>query len=172
LTGSDKFRGAWVYQNTGNLQSLSYARGLAAAAIGEGTKVFTRTSVDRLERSGTTWRVTKPRGTVSADAVVIATAAYGKALWPCLKQTYAPFALGCGASKPLSEDIHKSVLPQGNHLVDMRRDTFALISDAGRRLVTVFNGAGWRGISQRSMQDLVEYRYNWAWPQLVGTKWE
>jgi len=139
---------------------LSYARGLAAAAVGEGAKVFTRTSVDRLERSGTTWRVTKPRGTVSADAVVIATAAYGKALWPRLKQTYAPFALGCAASKPLSEDIHKSVLPQGNHLVDMRRDTFALINDAGGRLVTVFNGAGWCGMSQRSMQDLVEYRYN------------
>ena len=83
-----------------------------------------------------------------------------EALWPRLKKTYAPFALGCAASKPLSEDIYKSVLPQGNHLVDMRRDTFALINDAGGRLVTVFNGAGWRGMSQRSMQDLVEYRYN------------
>ena len=65
LTGSDKFHGAWVYENAGHLQPLSYARGLAAAAIQEGAKVFTNTSVDRLERSGTTWRLTTPRGTVS-----------------------------------------------------------------------------------------------------------
>ena len=172
LTGSDKFHGAWVYENAGHMQPLSYARGLAAAAIQEGAKVFTNTAVDRLERSGTTWRLTTSHGTVSAYAVVIATGAYGKALWPRLKQTYAPFALGCAASAPLSDDIRKGVLPQGNHLVDTRRDTFALMIDAGGRLVTAFNGAGWRGMSQRSMQDLVERRYSWAWPQLAGAKWE
>jgi glycine/D-amino acid oxidase-like deaminating enzyme len=72
----------------------------------------------------------------------------------------------------LSEDVRKSVLPQGNHLVDTRRDTFALMIDPSGRIVTAFNVSGWRAMNQRSMQDLVERRYNWAWPQLTGTKWE
>jgi glycine/D-amino acid oxidase-like deaminating enzyme len=80
LTGLDKFHGAWVYEDAGHMQPLSYVRGLAAAAIQEGATVCTNTSVDQLERSGTTWRLATPRGTVTADAVVIATGAYGKAL--------------------------------------------------------------------------------------------
>jgi len=172
LTGSDKFHGAWVYENAGNMQPLSYARGLAGAALREGARIFIQTPVDRLERSGTAWRLTTSRGTVSADSVVIATGAYGKALWPRLKQTYAPFALGCAASAPLSDDVRRTVLPQGNHLVDTRRDTFALMIDAGGRLVTAFNSASWFGMSRRGMQDLVDRRYTWAWPQLAGVKWE
>jgi len=109
---------------------------------------------------------------VSADQVVIATGAYGKALWPRLKQTYAPFALGCAASAPLSDEVRRTVLPQGNHLVDTRRDTFALMIDTGGRLVTAFNSASWFGMSRRGMQDLVDRRYTWAWPQLAGVKWE
>lgn len=172
LTGSDKFHGAWVYENAGNMQPLSYARGLAAAALKEGATIVTQTPVDRLERSGTTWRLTTSRGTVSADSVVIATGAYGKALWPRLKQTYAPFALGCAASAPMSDEVRRTVLPQGNHLVDTRRDTFALMIDASGRLVTAFNSSKWRGMSRRGMQDLVERRYGWVWPQLADIKWD
>ena len=172
LTGTDKFYGAWVYENAGHMQPLSYARGLARAAQQEGARVFTHSPVDRLERSGTTWRLTCPRGQVTADSVVIATGAYGNALWPRLKHTYAPFSLGCAATAPLSAEMRRGVLPQNNHLVDTRRDTFALMFDGAGRLVTAFNGSGLRGMSRRSMQDLVARRYSWVWPQLAGAKWD
>lgn len=172
LTGSDKFHGAWVYENAGHMQPLSYARGLARAALQEGARLFTQSSVDKLERTGTRWRLTTPRGRVTADSVVIATGAYGNALWPRLKYTHAPFSLGCAATAPLGEEMRRGVLPQNNHLVDTRRDTFALMFDGSGRLVTAFNGSGWRGMSRRSMEDLVARRYSWVWPQLAGAKWD
>ncbi len=68
--------------------------------------------------------------------------------------------------------MRRGVLPQNNHLVDTRRDTFALMFDGAGRLVTAFNGSGLRGMSRRSMQDLVARRYSWVWPQLTGAKWD
>ncbi len=172
LTGSDKFHGAWVYENAGHLQPLSYARGLARAALKEGARIFTHSPVNRLERSGTKWRLTTPQGTVTADFVVLATGAYSSALWPPLKRTYAHFRLGCAATAPLSAEIRRAVLPQNNHLVDTRRDTFALKFDAAGRLVTAFNVSGLRGMSRHNMAALVARRYSWVWPQLASAKWD
>jgi glycine/D-amino acid oxidase-like deaminating enzyme len=172
LTGSDKFHGAWVYDNAGNLQPLSYARGLAGAALQEGAQIYTKTPVTSLRRVGGKWALGTPRGTVTADTTIIATGAYGSSLWPRLKMTYAPFALGCAASVPVDDDIRRTVLPQGNHLIDTRRDTFALMIDAQGRLVTAFNSPSWRPLSRRKMAEIASRRYGWVWPQVAHLKWE
>ncbi len=172
LTGSEKFHGAWVYENAGNLQPLSYARGLARAALQEGAALHTATRVTRIDKTGNGWRLTTPRGIVTANQVLIATGAYGDSLWPRLKQTYAPFSLGCAASEPLSEEVRRTVLPQGNHLVDTRRDTFALMIDSANRLVTAFNTPGLLPTSRAKMEEIVARRYGWVWPQVAGLEWQ
>jgi len=172
LTGSDKFYGAWVYENAGNLQPLSYARGLARAALQEGARLHTGTRVRKLDRVGDRWTLTTPTGAVTAERVVIATGAYGDALWPRLRHTYAPFSLGCAASAPVGDAIRRTVLPQGNHLVDTRRDTFALMFDAAGRLVTAFNTPNLFGTSAAKMREIVARRYGWVWPELRNIAWE
>lgn len=171
-TGSDKFHGGWLYEDAGNVQPLSYARGLAAAALQEGARVFTDSPVVSIKKSGARWRLATARGSVTADQVVIATGAYSDALWPGLRRTYAPFTLATAATEPLSEDLRRSILPDGNHLVDTRRDTFAVKYDAQGRLVSTFNVSGRRARDPEYMKRVVAGRFRWAWPQLGDVRWQ
>ena len=93
LTGSERFHGGWLYEDAGHLNPLAYARGLAAAALKEGARIFTRSPVAKIVRSGSNWRLATPSGAVTAERVVIATGAYSGAAWPPLKRAYAGSAI-------------------------------------------------------------------------------
>jgi len=136
ITGSEAWYGGWINRSGGRINPLAYARGLAAAAIGKGAAIFTGTPARTLERAGAAWRVTTPRGMITANRVILATNAYSDDLWPGLKQTVVPVRSYQMATAPLSDNIRRSILPEGHALSDTRGDLYFFRFDGHGRLVT------------------------------------
>ena len=120
--GTDQYAGAWLDRRAGVVQPLAYARELARTVIAAGVAVHGRTLAKKLERSGDKWIVTTANGaTVTADRVVLATNGYTGELWPKLKQTIIAANSFQIATKPLSDNVRKSILPGGQANSDSRR---------------------------------------------------
>lgn len=121
FTGSRFYAACSVDRRGGTINPLAYVRGLAAAAIKAGAAIATGTPVTALERVASQWHLATPRGEVIADTVVLATNAYTEhKLWPGLRQSIIPMRSYQLASRPLGENVRRSLLPQYQPLTDTR----------------------------------------------------
>ena len=137
MIGSSAYYGAWLHERGGNIHPLSYTHGLARAALASGAAVHGETPATRLlPRRGGGWRVETPAGAVEAEAVILATNAYSDALYPGIKESVVPFRLFLGATRPLSDNVRKSVLPGRQSLSDSRGVLWPFRYDRDGRLVT------------------------------------
>ena len=135
--GTTQYRAAWIDKRGGGVQPLSYARGLARAALAAGATIHGETRVTGLSRDGGKWVVTTRQGaTVTADRVVMCTNAYAGDLWPRLRETVlAPNSYQI-ATEPLSDNVRKSILPFGQVSSDSRKLLiYFRLDDRGRLLV-------------------------------------
>ena len=122
LLGTEKYLGGWLDRRGGAIQPLGYARGLAKAALDAGARIHAETPAARLVRAGARWSVQTARGaTVTADRVVICTNGYTGELWPKLRQTAIAVNSYQVATEPLSDNLSRSVLPEGQVLSDTRQ---------------------------------------------------
>jgi len=135
IIGSEHYIGTWMHRNGGNIQPLSYARGLARAVQAAGAAIHAATPVQSITRADSNWQVIAARGTVTADKVVVATNAYGGDLWPSLAKSVVPVRLFQTATEPLSDNIARSILPQGHSISDGRRVLWAFRKDRDGRMV-------------------------------------
>jgi len=122
LLGTSKYRGGWLDRRGGAIQPLSYARGLATAALAAGARIHGDTPATRLVRAGARWSVETSRGTtVTADRVVICTNGYTSELWPQLRKTAVAVNSYQVATEPLGDNLRGTVLPEGQVLSDTRK---------------------------------------------------
>jgi len=181
LTGSDHWHGGWGNSTGGRINPLGLARGMAAAAIGAGAVVHTGSPVQGIRRGPGGWVLDTPRGTLTAERVVIATQAYTGDLWPGLKRTIVPVRSYQMATSVLSDNIRKTILPEGHALSDTRGDLYFYRFDANGRLVTgggLMIPFGWDGrIRARIAERLrrvypqigdVRFDYSW-WGYIAAT---
>lgn len=136
LTGTDHWHGGWINRTGGRINPLGLARGLAAAAMRAGARLFTRSPAVGLVREGAAWVVRTPRGRVVADRVILATNAYSDDLWPGLRREVIPIASYQMATAPVSDNVRRTILPEGHTLSDTRGDLYFYRFDANGRLVT------------------------------------
>lgn len=115
------YHGGWFDPRGGLLQPLSYARGLASAAMAEGARVCAHSKVEALERDGDRWTVTLAEGEVRAQQVILATNAYTDTLWPGLARTVIPVSSFQIATRPLDEATRARIIPGGQGVTDTRR---------------------------------------------------
>lgn len=121
LLGTDKYFGGWVDPRGGGVQPLSYARGLARAAIAAGVVVHTASPVTQLAQAGGKWHVTTKQGAkVVAERVVLATNGYTDDLWPQLRKSIINANSFQVATEPLAEPVRRSILPEGHVTSDAR----------------------------------------------------
>lgn len=121
LLGTDKYFGGWVDPRGGGVQPLSYARGLARAAIAAGVVVHTASPVTQLAQAGGKWHVTTKQGAkVLAERVVLATNGYTDDLWPQLRKSIINANSFQVATEPLAEPVRRSILPEGHVTSDAR----------------------------------------------------
>jgi glycine/D-amino acid oxidase-like deaminating enzyme len=125
----------WHDPRGGVLQPLSYARGLAAAAISEGSTVCARSPVLGLHRDGDHWTLRLANGDIRAKQVIIATNAHTGSLWPDLGRTIIPVSSFQMATLPLPAEIRQRVLPGGQGVADTRRLLLYFRLDHTGRLV-------------------------------------
>ena len=140
LIGTDRYDGGLRDARGGNLQPLSYARGLAKAAAGLGAALHGGSPALRVTRHGAGWRVATPEGRVTAEHLVIGTNGYTGDFWPGLKETLVPVPSFIVASRPLSQNLARSILPGRHAVSETRRVLFYFRLDRDDRFV--FGGRG------------------------------
>src|SRR5205085_8636112 len=72
-TGTSAYPGGLLDLRAGTIQPLAYARGLGAAAIASGARIFTGSPVEGIFRENGAWTVRTPSGSVRAKWAVLAT---------------------------------------------------------------------------------------------------
>ena len=174
--GTDAYLGGWIDRRAGAIQPLSYARGLARAAMAAGAKVYGETRVVALRRSGMRWELQTRAGTaVSAERVLLCTNGYTDGLWPGLKETVIAANSFQVATAPLSDNVRKSILPHGQVASDTRRLLLYFRLDHTGRFIMGGRGpfrdpkgpedfAHLRRVTERLFPQLggVAYEFGWA----------
>jgi len=137
LTGTDHWHGGWGNTTGGRINPLGFARGLAEAAIKAGAVLHTDSPVRAIRPApGGGWMLETPRGTLTAERVIIGTQAYTGDFWPGLRRTIVPVRSYQMATSVLSDNIRRTILPEGHALSDTRGDLYFFRFDENGRLVT------------------------------------
>src|SRR3546814_1336228 len=76
MVATRDYHGGSLDMRGGYLHPLNLAIGIARAAIAAGATIHPHSAATRLARSGTGWRVTTARGSVTADTVLLACGGY------------------------------------------------------------------------------------------------
>jgi len=166
--GHGQYLASWIDRRGGVVQPLAYARGLARAALAAGVAIHGNTPVTGLAREGGKWIARTAQGaTVTADRVVLATNGYTGDLWPQLRQTIIAANSFQIATKPLSDNVRKSILPGGQATSDSRRiGLYYRLDHTGRFLL------GGRGTMREPRQaedwSHIETMMEKMFPQLKG----
>ncbi|MCA0995026.1 NAD(P)/FAD-dependent oxidoreductase [Alloyangia pacifica] len=136
VTGLPALHGGLRVASGGQINPLSYARGLARACLSTGVALHCDSPALRLERSVDRWRAETPGGSVTAPRVLLATNAMIGGLEPRMRDTLVPVKVYQVATQPLPTELRRRILPACAPVADTRRHTFALRWTEDNRLVT------------------------------------
>ncbi|MGO4853481.1 NAD(P)/FAD-dependent oxidoreductase [Phaeovulum sp. W22_SRMD_FR3] len=143
--GSTAYAGALLDRRAGTIQPLAYARGLAAAGVQQGVSLFTQSPVTALRRSGAGWQAVTPKGSVTAQWVVIGTDAYTGHIFPQIRQEQVFLPYFNLATTPLNAEMQARILPERQGAWDTKEILSSFRFDQAGRLVFGSVGALRRG---------------------------
>lgn len=169
-TGTQRYLTAMLDRRGGDLNPLSFARGLAGAASRAGAALHGGTRALALLRTGGAWQIRTAAGIVSATQVVLATNGYTDDLWPNLRRTIVPVFGAIAATAALPDAIARGVMPSRAALYESGTVTVYYRVDSGQRLLI-----GGRGpVREISHASAIPYLLSYArklWPALGGAQW-
>jgi glycine/D-amino acid oxidase-like deaminating enzyme len=168
--GTDRYPAAMWDRRGGDLNPLSYARGLVRAALRAGAAVHGGTRALGLKNDGRKWRVSTRLGSVTADTVVLATNGYTDDLWPGLRRTVVPVFGAMAATAPLPEALAAAVMPSRAALYESGAITVYYRVDGGRRLLMGGRGPQREVAAPSALSHLLAYAET-LWPALRGIAW-
>ncbi len=140
MGGTRSYQRGWLAKRGGSVQPMSYARGLASAALAAGATIYADTPINRLQQHGKHWQLTSAAGTISAEKVLLCTNGYSDDLFPGLRTSIVPVISIQSATQVLSEQQIAEILPGRQTFADSRRVIFYWRKTAENRLV--FGSAG------------------------------
>jgi glycine/D-amino acid oxidase-like deaminating enzyme len=169
-TGADRYSRALFDSRGGDLHPLSYARGLARAAMAAGAAVHGDTPALSLRRESGRWRIETPRAVVRAEKVLIATNGFTNDLWPGLRRTIVPVFSSIAATAPLPDEVARAIMPARPVLYESGHITVYYRIDQRNRLLMGGRGP-MRWISDPSdISYLIRYAER-LWPDLKAVHW-
>ena len=170
MTGTDRYLCGMLDARGGDLHPLSYARGLARAAISAGATVHGETPALSLRREASRWCIETPRAVVRAEKVLLATNGFTDDLWPALRRTIVPVFSSIAATAPLSDEVARAIMPTRSVLYESGHITVYYRIDQHNRLLMGGRGP-MRWINAPSdVAYLIRYAER-LWPQLKGVSW-
>jgi glycine/D-amino acid oxidase-like deaminating enzyme len=169
-TGTGRYLAAMLDRRGGDLNPLSFARGLAGAAIAAGAAVHGGTRVSAVQRSGSVWRLDTAAGSVSADHLVLATNGYTDDLWPGLRRTIVPVFGAIAATESLPERVSRAIMPTRSVLYESGAITVYYRIDAQQRLLIGGRGPQREIGAAEAIPHLTAYAQE-LWPPLAAVAW-
>lgn len=133
--GTKAYSGSLLDLRAGTIQPLAYVRGLASAAVAAGAQIFTGSPVTGASEQNGKWVVKTASGTVTADWIVVATNAYTNVPWPEVRAELVHLPYFNMATKPLSDNIKRSILPERQGAWDTKEVLSSFRFDQQGRLV-------------------------------------
>ncbi|MGN7158368.1 NAD(P)/FAD-dependent oxidoreductase [Sphingomonas sp. SAFR-052] len=110
--GSDAFHGGLLFPRSGSLHMGRFATGLADAAARHGAKLYADAALTGIDRiPGGRHRLTTKRGTIEADAVLLATGASMAGPFRWLRRRIVPIGSFIVATEPLG-DLARAIMPR------------------------------------------------------------
>ncbi len=169
--GSKAYSGALLDLRAGTIQPLAYVRGLARAAMAAGADVFTHSPVVSATEGEGEWVVRTDAGSVRARWVIVATNAYTGAVWPEIRAEIVHLPYFNLATKPLGDNVRRSILPERQGVWDTREVLSSFRFDQRGRLVFGSVGA-LRGTGVAIHRDWGRRALRRLFPQLDGVSVE
>ncbi len=169
MLGSEAWFGGFWNRTGGHINPLALARGLAQTAMQLGAVIYARSPVISSERQGDDWVVKTAQGQVKARGYVLATNAYtgefSDKLSPDMAQEVIPVLSWQMATKPISANIAKTIIPERQAMSDTHRELYFARWDARNRLVT--GGAAMLpGSGGANLKPQLAERLKKLWPQI------
>ncbi|MBL0403884.1 FAD-binding oxidoreductase [Microvirga aerilata] len=169
--GTKAYAGSLLDLRAGTIQPLAYARGLAAAAIGAGARIFTSSPVVDAQETPAGWRVRTAGGSVQAQWIIVATNAYTAHMWPQVRAELVHLPYFNLATKPLSDNLRDTILPERQGVWDTKEILSSFRFDRQGRLIVGSVGA-LRGLGRSIHPSWARRALKKLFPQLAGVEFE
>jgi glycine/D-amino acid oxidase-like deaminating enzyme len=170
-SGTGFYAGGCLDPRGGAINPLGYARGLARAVMEKGGAIRQKAEVRAINRTRSQWRVTTDRGGVDADSVIIGTNAYTGSFWPGLQKTFLPARTPQLVSRPLRDNVAKSILPGGQIMSDTRYLTVGVRMHEDGRL-HLGGGNGTAGVESDALYAPLARHARLLYPQVGELDWQ
>ena len=169
MLGSEAWFGGFWNRTGGPINPLALARGMAHTAHALGAQIFSHSPVKAFEHRNGGWDIRTARATVRAKSLLLATNAYTGELEPGLAprvgRQVVPVRSWQMATKPVSDNVAKTIIPGRQAMSDTHRELYFARWDARNRLVT--GGAGVvAGTLGEKLSAPLAARLKKLWPQL------
>lgn len=109
--GSENVHGALFDPRAGTIQPLSYARGLARAAVDAGARLHDQSPAKKISKTNGTWAVDTPKGAIRAKYLIMATNGYAQPVQGYSAPAIVPVHYFQGATDPLPPALREKLLP-------------------------------------------------------------
>jgi glycine/D-amino acid oxidase-like deaminating enzyme len=119
--GTDAYFGGIVLRAHASIDPARYHAGLLAKALAAGCEIHPRTPALKIERSGSKFIVSTPRGSCIARNVVIATNGYTGTLTPWLRRRVIPIGSYIIATETLAPEVMARIMPKNRIVSDTRK---------------------------------------------------
>lgn len=141
LLGGGDYLGGLLDRRGGGLHPLNYALGLTAAAQRAGVAVHGDSRVLSIERLGDGHRLSTSGGSLLAGQVFLCTNGYSEPLADDVRRSIVAVRSVQVATAPLSENLRRSILPEGQVASDTRKLLLYYRLDHDGRLLMGGRGA-------------------------------
>ncbi len=165
LIGTNFYIGGVLDHRGGSINPLSYVRELSRTCVKLGVRIFVQSEVTELKQTRQGWQLKTAIGSVTAPRVLLFTNAYSKNLWPGIYKSVVPVRAHQLISKPLSDNVRKSILPYGQPMSDTRRMMIGVRMHPDGRLQTG-GASAMTGPEGPPQFDRVKRRLKDVFPQL------
>jgi glycine/D-amino acid oxidase-like deaminating enzyme len=169
-TGTQRYVGGMFDARGGDLNPLSFVRGLCRAALSLGAAIYGGSPALGLERNGQSWIIRTAAGAVTASHVVLATNGYTDDLWSALRRTVVPVFGAMASTVQLPADVAARIMPGRSVLYESGPVTVYYRVDGGGRLLIGGRGPMREVSSASALPHLIAYARR-LWPELTHVQW-
>jgi gamma-glutamylputrescine oxidase len=132
---SNSYVGGTLDTRGGHLHALNFALGIGRAAHQHGAKLHEDTEVTGIQRVGSAWRLTTPRGAVRAQQVILACNGYLRGISPIVEAHVMPINNFIAVTEPMKPETAAALVRNGCAVADSRFVVYYFRITADHRLL-------------------------------------